>query len=346
MNPSHIGAALAALALALAAAAHADPVPVLAQPFDDFGTLVDDWHLVNHSTPPGLAWFHGNDGVFEAQAGGPATYIAASYLSAQGGAGTVDNWLIMPYLNAVAGNVHQLSFHTRAADDPGQVFDNRLEVLWGAGTSVDSANFTSLLLAVDAGYPQSWTEYQTLSPSGGGRFAFRYVGDAASADYIGLDSIAVGYVPEPAGSLMLALGLGTLALLRRAAHARGLLCAGMAAATLAMPAAADTGQQGMIIVRDPVSGQLRAPTAAEFQELQRQAARVRASADKGAADPALQVTHKPDGTQRVLLRDKGMVYSVVTRDARGTLQRQCVDAAGAAAALERPATGERDHGHD
>src|ERR1700761_6624023 len=84
--------ALAAAALSVAACAPA-MAQTLTQGFDDV-TALNGWLMLNQSDPPGEAWFQGNPGIFTAQAGTADSYIAANFLSAQGGEGTIDNWLI------------------------------------------------------------------------------------------------------------------------------------------------------------------------------------------------------------------------------------------------------------
>ena len=77
-------------------------------------------------------------------------------------------------------------------------------------------------------------------------------------------------------------------------------------------------QQGMVVVRDAQTGQLRAPTAAESQAL----APKSTTSMTAPARPSL-VTH-PGGARGVRLGDRGLVYSVVTRDGDGKLNDQCI----------------------
>jgi hypothetical protein len=210
----------AAVAMALAAAAplaaRAADVEVFNEGFNNVSSL-PGWVQLNNSVPPGNGWFQGNSAIFGAQAGAANSYIAASFLSAQAGMGTVDTWLITPVINL--GGVSTFSFFTRGANDPG-FFDN-LDVYFGAGTGTDLGNFSNLVTTVGAGtYPTSWTQYTAgLDFNGAGRFAFHYQGDASGLNYIGIDSVKViSAVPEPASALMLGLGLGALGLLRRRAQ--------------------------------------------------------------------------------------------------------------------------------
>ena len=77
--------------------------------------------------------------------------------------------------------------------------------------------------------------------------------------------------------------------------------------------------QGMVVVRDAQTGQLRTPTPAEIRALQPKTA-------TGAARPPVQpkLVTGPGGRRSVQLGERHMVYSVVTRGADGKLSYQCV----------------------
>ncbi len=86
------------------------------------------------------------------------------------------------------------------------------------GNSSDTTSFTTLLgsVGINAAYPTTWQQVSfTVNGSGSGRFALRYVGNAISAEYIGVDNLRVAAVPEPATFAMLGLGIALLAGLRR-----------------------------------------------------------------------------------------------------------------------------------
>jgi len=94
----------------------------------------------------------------------------------------------------------------------------------------------------------------------------------------------------------------------------------------ALPAGA---QQGATVVRDKETGQLRAPTPAELKALQ-----ARNPPPPTLAPPVPRL--RADGTRSVTLGERGMVYSVATRKADGSVEQQCVRG-------EPAATGEIHH---
>jgi len=123
-----------------------------------------------------------------------------------------------------------------------------------------------------------------------------------------------------------------------AAGALATLCA---ATTLAPPPAHAAGQaagpQGMVVVRDPQTGQLRAPTADEARALTGSAAQRKAPA--GHVE-----TVGPGGSRKVQLGRSALVYSVATRGPDGKLEEQCVSGEHAAhAALTHPT---KEHRHE
>ena len=220
MKPVHTLLAPAVLSLAAlgAPAAHAAGIDVLDEGFDNVA-LLPGWAQVNAGVPAGDAWFQGNPGVFGAQAGAADAYIAANFLGAGNGGGSVDNWLITPTLDLSGTSV--LSFHTRHDATPG--FSDLLEVRFEAGSGTDPGGFTTLLTTVGgtSAYPTDWQQFTaTVTNTGSGRFAFRYTGAADTLNYIGLDTVSVvTAVPEPAGWTMLALGLGLVMVLRSRSRA-------------------------------------------------------------------------------------------------------------------------------
>ena len=323
-STSFMAAAAFALAAACPVASHAAGTVILTENFNNIGTLVN-WTQTNHSMQPGEPWFQGNPGVFAAQSGPADAYIAANYLSALNGVGTIDNWLITPELTLIG--LTELSFYTRSLGTAG--FNDSMEVRFSNGSGTATSGFTTLLATIGgaAAYPASWQQYTaSLNLSGGGRFAFRYTSNAETANYIGLDSVRVVAVPEPSAYLLLLLGLAGLTLLR-GMRRRG-AAAALLAASLALPAAAGAaGQEGMIVVRDAQTGQLRAATPAEIKALHDQGLALNPS--KAAPDLAVR---RDDGTLRKRLGESGMVFSVITRDADGKLVMQCAGSEHAAEA--------------
>ncbi|QOY96042.1 choice-of-anchor J domain-containing protein [Massilia sp. UMI-21] len=211
------GAALVAVATWAPVNSHAAGVVVLDEGFGSVSGL-SGWAQVNRSIPPGTGWFQGNPGVFGAQAGAPDSYAAANYLGAASGMGMVDNWLITPTL--ALNGLTTLSFFTNRAGDPG--FFDQLEVRFGYGSGTSADGFDTLLLTIggEGEFPAQWAQWTTsLDVQGEGRFAFRYLGDAATLDYIGLDSVkVVTAVPEASTYLMLLAGLGAVGVHARRAR--------------------------------------------------------------------------------------------------------------------------------
>ena len=214
----HLAGAACALAACAAFAGAARAAVVLGEGFNNIATLTG-WQLINRSTPVGQPWFQGNAGVFNAASGPADSYIAANYLSAGGGAGTIDNWLILPAL--APNGPTSVTFATRSADAPA-AFNDTLSVYYSPSGRTDAADFTMLLATVGGAspYPKAWTTVEAdINAMGSGRFAFRYTGDAAAANFIGIDDVTVIgpalALPEPASLAQMALGLLAIGLSRR-----------------------------------------------------------------------------------------------------------------------------------
>ena len=148
----------------------------------------------------------------------PATLTGAAMIgTAVGGP-----WAIPAALAFGAQNT--VTFWTRTIFNP-SIFPDRLELrLSLAGAGSDTANFTTTLLSVNAdltqtGYPNEWTAYTAsfaAAPGTVGRLGFRYtVPSNFNADFIGLDTVSVSAVSEPAAALLMLLGVGGLMLHRR-----------------------------------------------------------------------------------------------------------------------------------
>jgi hypothetical protein len=224
----------ASLFICLLIAAHgiASADIMLAENFNNIAALPGSgWAFVNNSAPLGTTgWFQGNLGVFSAQAGPADSYIAANWLNA-GLGGNISNWLLTPEVSLNEGSI---SFYTRSNGE----FADRLELRLstnGASTNVggtDSSvgDFNTLLLSINpglstTGYPDAWTGFTVpvgLGAGATGRYAFRYfVTDTNNnGDYIGIDSVSISAVPEPASILGLATIIAGLALRRRVGFRR------------------------------------------------------------------------------------------------------------------------------
>ena len=212
----------------------ASATTLLTENFEDVGALgAAGWVMVNNSAPAGTTdWFQGNAGVFTSQAGSANSYVAANFEAADFG-GNISDWLISPTLTF--HNTDVISFWART--ESGSAFPDRLELrlsLNGPSSNVGATDasvgdFSTLLLSVNpalapGGFPENWALFQaTISGLGGatdGRFAFRYnVADTSvNGDYIGIDSVRVTAVPEPATLPLLCTGIMAALGARRAAR--------------------------------------------------------------------------------------------------------------------------------
>lgn len=109
------------------------------------------------------------------------------------------------------------------------------------------------------------------------------------------------------------------------------LAALFAAVLMHTPARA---QDGMVVVRDPQTGQMRAPTAAEMKAL----APPPMVGLRAQVPLSSLVKTNPNGSRTLRLGERGLVYSVVSRAPDGTLAQHCVQGADAAdKALAEPA---------
>ena len=192
---------------------------------------------LNRSTLATDQWGGGNSDVFTAQAGPDGSYFANSYLSG-GTSGSISDWLLTPVLT-LSNNI-TFSFWAREAEASSFADSLSFGVCTGAVcTAITAASTTTnaALLALfspfkitvnptfdAAGFPTEWTNYTgTITGLGNvsGRFAFRYFVDDVTVhgNYIGLDSISIGAVPEPESMLLMGLGLAAMGLtLRRKAR--------------------------------------------------------------------------------------------------------------------------------
>lgn len=98
------------------------------------------------------------------------------------------------------------------------------------------------------------------------------------------------------------------------------------ALSLVLPLAAQAGE-AMRVVRDPATGELRGPTAAEAAALQRSEAQLRAKSVTavGAVAPGTEIVY-PDGTVETKLGEESQLYSVIRANEDGSLSMECLPA--------------------
>ena len=95
------------------------------------------------------------------------------------------------------------------------------------------------------------------------------------------------------------------------------------ALTLAAPLSAQAAEK-MREVRDPVTGEFRAPNAAEAAAFEKAEAALRARSGKAQRQPT-QIRH-PDGSVEMKLDEDTMMYSVVAAGEDGALTMACLPA--------------------
>jgi hypothetical protein len=215
MSLSRLKLPLLASALAFAGATHA-ATTLLSEGFDnDSSTLAGKgWVIDNQSTPGGsTTWWEPGDGaVIPAYSG--LSYMAADYLSA-GDGGSVDNWLISPtFSTATAGYV---TLYLTGADEG---YDDTLKFGFSGGSTTTSAFSMGSTVTAPAGWTAYTFAYAASGAGSVGRFAIEYTGEAAALDYVGIDSLSINAVPEPATWAMFALGAVAAAAARRRRSAR------------------------------------------------------------------------------------------------------------------------------
>lgn len=131
-----------------------------------------------------------------------------------------------------------------------------------------------------------------------------------------------------------------------------MLAALCALASLSMHARAQTsesksGQEGMVVVRDPQTGKMRAPTPQELRELRAKAPRSSAAVAGTPPQQPKALTGR-HGAHGVRLGEKTLVYDVVTRGEDGKLSSQCVhgDAAAQDAMQHSDHAQQEEHRHE
>ena len=124
-----------------------------------------------------------------------------------------------------------------------------------------------------------------------------------------------------------------------AAWVIGLSLPGMAEEQKAAPAPESAGKAApqMIVVKDPQTGELRAPTAAEAAALKALPA-AKPAPKAGVAGQKTTVEKLLSGRVRAKLGPEYMRYSVVTKNPDGSLSYDCVPESKVEGALKAPAT--------
>ncbi|MBK8984270.1 MAG: T9SS type A sorting domain-containing protein [Ignavibacteria bacterium] len=144
-------------------------------------------------TPLSSFWFTGNPNVFPAFNGDPDDYAGSNYQTA-GDLGDIDNWLVLPDLDVVAGD--SIQFYSRAPT--GSTFPDSIRVMYNPtnNTLPSDPNWIELgrFKVSTSGWELQGFEAPTTNFSA--RFAIRYSVvngglNGANSDYIGIDALVV-----------------------------------------------------------------------------------------------------------------------------------------------------------
>jgi hypothetical protein len=168
--------------------------------------------------------------------------------------------------------------------------------------------------------------------------------------------VVIGSTPPPTGPSTVQLNPQQGTFMNTTARPSVAL-AGVALAIAALttgPAMAGDDSAGMRVVRDPVTGQVRAPTHEEFKAMQdeeKAAKAVSRSAVSAPADPAATASkvRRADGSLGMRVGESFLSFAVVTRKTDGSLAMDCVTGADAAEQVVRgkiAPSKNKEHGHD
>ncbi|MFK3739862.1 choice-of-anchor J domain-containing protein [Massilia sp. TN1-12] len=205
MKKAFAGLALAGMAMSAQASI------VTTEGFDTVygkdGLAAKGWLGVDTGSTVLNGWFGGNPDTFAAQSGAATSYVAAGYQLA-GADGTLSSWLLSPLFDATGGATVTFWLRAEALDG---YYD---QVNFGFNLNGEFVNMTPVSVVPTDG----WTQYTAVLGAdtvGMARFGVQYVGDANTADYVGLDNVTITSVPEPASLALLAFGALGLGIARR-----------------------------------------------------------------------------------------------------------------------------------
>ena len=208
---------------------------------DSAGLAARGYLIYHRGGPRGLTptFFQGNASVFAAFNGATTSYTGANF-QAVTGTNDIDNWLVLPDMTVVTGDV--ISFQCRTVSP--STFPDSVTVSYNAsgGTTPESAGW------VDLGKfkcDEAWTLKSFIAPADGfaARFAIRYkVVDGGpsgdNSDYIGIDALNVegqGLLPVELSSFVSSVNVNNV--------------------TLNWSTASETNNSGFDIERSSVNGQ-------------------------------------------------------------------------------------------
>jgi hypothetical protein len=142
-------------------------------------------------------WFQGNVNNWGDYNNGTNEYVSSNYNSVTG-ANDIDNWLVLPALNVVAGDV--ISFYSRSTvPTPPNLYVDSIRVMYSAAGDSIPEDLTWVELGrFQANTTGQWLLNTFIAPANGatGRFAIRYAvvdggPQGANSDLIGIDQLDV-----------------------------------------------------------------------------------------------------------------------------------------------------------